>query len=335
MLCRAGDEWRTFTDISGRRMVAKVLRVEAEHVVVELKSSGEQVSIRINKLSVGDMLFVLEHKATGGTVKPDRAAAAPATGESAAAALYSRTRKEIEAGIREIAKRPKPKDLAAEVHEATKKLNIYRFLCGLPADVQGDAQCSKNAEDAALACKQAGTISHSLGHSTEKCNLSSMGNVVATVSQFMEDGGDNNRDSRGHRAWCLNPPMGKVGFGSGGKSFAAMWCMDSSGKSQKGTWAYPGMGLFPLEYLHGNAWSFYGIDQATNPKVEIFRLAKRPEQAFPATADIPGHVIKVSRVSRAMMNGINFELAEPAKRGIYWVRVTGESLHEGYLVELY
>jgi len=41
--CRAGDEWRKFTDISGRQMVAKVVRVEADVVVVELKSSGEQV----------------------------------------------------------------------------------------------------------------------------------------------------------------------------------------------------------------------------------------------------------------------------------------------------
>jgi len=165
-----------------------------------------------------------------------------------------------------------------------------------------------------------GTISHSLGHSTEKCNLSTMGNMVATVSQLMEDGGDTNRDGHGHRGWCLNPPMGKVGFGSGGKSFSAMWCMDGSGKSRKGIWAYPGTGLFPLEYVHGNAWSFYGID-ATNPKVEMFRLAKRPEQPFAAAADIPGHMIKVPHVSRAMMNGINFEPAEPAKRGIYWVRV--------------
>ena len=343
MPSRAADDWHTFTDLSGRRMVAKVLRVDNEVLVAELKSNGQQVSIAFDKLSPGDVMFALQHSSgTPPEVKPEPtptpAAAAPATTPASgtdASHLYPRTRKEIEAGIKEIAKRPKPKDLSNEVHEATKQLNIYRFLCGVPYDVKGDVECSKSAEDAALACKQAGTISHSLGHSTDRCNLSSMGNIAATVAQYMEDGGANNRDGRGHRAWCLNPPMGKVGFGSGGKSFSAMWCMDGSGKAQNGPWAYPGMGLFPLEFMHGNAWSLYGVDGTSVPKVEIVRLAKRPEQPFPATGDIPGHVVKVVHVSRAMMNGINFEPAEPAKRGIYWVRVSGEGWHEGYVVELF
>ncbi len=339
--CRAADDWHTFTDLSGRRMVGKVLRVDAEVVVVELKGNSQQVSIPFDKLSPGDVMYALQHS-DGPTpaAKPQPApdATAPAAtpaGATDASHLYPRTRKEIEAGIKEIAKRPKPKDLSSEVHEATKQLNIFRFLCGVPSNVKGDMEFSKNAEDAALACKQAGNISHSLGHSTDHCNLSSMGNMVATVAQYIEDGGDNNRDGRGHRAWCLNPPMGKVGFGSGGKAFSAMWCMDGSGTPQKGTWSYPGMGMFPLEYMRGNAWSLYGIDGTILPKVEIVRLAKRPEQPFPATGDIPGHVVKVVHVSRAMMNGINFEPAEPAKRGIYWVRVTSESLHEGYVVELF
>ncbi len=341
-------------------MVAKILKVEAEQVILELKTNGEHVTIAMDKLSAGDAVYVLQHSGAEGTlpltrppvwppprlpVRPPSPAgtepltipAAPAAAASASAAgqIYPRTRKEIEAGIKEITKRPRPPELSADVHEATKQLNIYRFLCGLSCDVKGDVECSKNATDAAMACRQAGTVSHDLGHSTDRCNLSTMGNAVASVAQFMEDGGGNNRDGRGHRAWCLNPPMGKVGFGSASKSFSAMWCMDESGTSAQGTWAYPGKGLFPVQYVHGSAWSFYGVDSATIPKVEVFRLSKRPEEPLPPTGDIAGHEIKVLHVSRAMMNGFNFEPADPAKRGIYWVRITSESLHEGYLVELY
>lgn len=132
-------------------------------------------------------------------------------------------------------------------------------------------------------------------------------------------------------------PMGKVGFGSGGDSFSAMWCMDGSGKSIRGTWSYPGHGLFPLEYMHGNAWSLYGagkVESVDKLKVEVFRLSKRPESSLSLNGEIDGTKVKVNHVSLGM-GGINFEPEDPAKRGIYWVRVTGGGIREGYLVELY
>ncbi len=346
LLGRAAEAWRTFTDTNGRQMVARIVRVEAERVVVELKANGQQVPLELAKLSPVDVLVVMQYKEAAPAAKPEEPRPAqpkpvqpkPVAPASDAAAspnsLYPRTRKEIETGIHEIAKRAKPDDLGRDVHEATKRLNIYRFLCGVPSNVKGDSECSKHAEDAALTLKKNGGLSHSLGHSTGNCNISTIGNVVASVGQYMEDGGANNRDARGHRAWCLNPPMGKVGFGSAGERYSAMWCMDGSGTSLKGPWAYPGMGLFPIEYLHGNAWSVYGTGIKNKPKVEMFRLQKRPEQALPPDGGIPGKELKVNYVSTGM-NAINFEPGEAVKRGIYWVRVSGEGQHTGYLVELY
>ena len=345
-LCHAADTWRTFTDDKGRKMIAKILHVEASFVVVELKADGRQIPLDFEKLSEADVAFLQKYKSAANTAKPtdpatdSRDGAADETapdGEPQTGRLYPRTRKEIQDGIREIEKRPKPKTLSKEVHEATNKLNIYRFLCGVPAIVEGDPEFSKNAEDAALACKQNGGLSHAIGHSTDKCNLSTIGNVVGCVSQFMEDGGANNRDARGHRAWCLNARMGKVGFGSGGDSYSAMWCMDGSGKAIRDTWSYPGKGLFPLEYMHGNAWSLYGAGQPSSVdklKVEVFRLSKRPEHSLPSSGDIPGREIKVNHVSLGM-NAINFEPEEPNKRGIYWVRINGGGVRDGYLVELF
>jgi hypothetical protein len=335
----ATDAWRTFTDARGRKMEAKIIRVESEFVLVEVKSNGKQLPINLEDLSEEDVDFLSRYEAdlpatstsanTGDDELPE--------GEPEAGRLYPRTKDEIRAGIREIGKQERPDGVSKEVHEATIQLNIYRFLCGVPHEVVADPEFSEKAEDAALACKKHGGLSHSIGNSTDKCNLSTIGNVRASVAQYIEDSGANNRDARGHREWCLNPPMGKVGFGSGGDSYSAMWCMDGSGKSIRGIWTYPGRGLFPLEYMHGNAWSLYGAgkpDSASKLKVEVFRLSKRPEKPLPSHGEIQGRPIKVNHVSLGM-GGINFEPEEPAKRGVYWVRVNGGGVNEGYLVELY
>jgi hypothetical protein len=171
-LCHAADAWRTFTDDKGRKMVAKILHVEASFVVVELKADGRQIPIDFEKLSEADVAFLRKYKPDASTTEPtdpqDEAADAPGPeGEPETGRLYPRTRREIQDGIREIEKRP-----------------------------------------------------------------------------------------------------------------------------------------------------------------------KRPDHSLPASGEIPGRQIKINHVSLGM-NAINFEPEEPAKRGIYWVRISGGGVHEGYLVELY
>jgi hypothetical protein len=334
----AAEEWHTFTGLNGRELVGKVLRVTDNSVFIERKTDGRELMVELKQLSEKDVTFLKTGGKSAASAKPGAPAdAANPPGKSASDGLYPRSKEEIRDGIRAIEKRPKPPAVSKDVHKATQLLNIYRFLCGVPSEVIADPECTKGATDAALACKQNGGLAHTLGHSTDKCNLSTIGEVITSVPQYIADSGDNNRDARGHRAWCLNPPMGKTGFGSAGASYSAMWCMDSSGKSITGTWAYPGKGLFPMEYLQGNAWSVYGTGvpgPANNIKVEVFKLQKRPEQPFAATADIPGRTVKVTHVSTGM-NAINFEHEDSNKRGVYWVRVSGGSVSEGYLVDLY
>jgi hypothetical protein len=322
-------------------MQAKILRVTGDAVVVELRANGKQMPISFDLLSKEDVDFLRDYKSPEATAAPAAAAAGgdeSTDGDVTANRVYPRTKAEIQDGIREIEKRAKPANIDKDVHEATQLLNIYRFLCGVPSEVDPDETFSKNATLAAEACKKKGGLSHTIGSFTDRCNLSSIGSVVASVSQYIEDPGPNNRDARGHREWCLNPPMGKVGFGSGGDSYSAMWCMDNSGKKRpRDSWTYPGKGLFPLKYMHGNAWSLYGIEKpksASEVTVEVFRLSKRPEKPFSANEDIDGQVVKVNHVSLGM-GSINFEPEDPAKRGTYWVRVKGGGVSEGWLVELY
>jgi hypothetical protein len=337
----AAGPWRTFTDIKGRKIEGRVLDLGSDFVLVEIKRNGHQVTIPFDQFEEEELDTITSYQDVpskpGESATTPSADEAPPEGDPKRGKLYPLTRDEIRSGIREIMKRPAGEGIGKDLQTATNTLNVYRFLCGVPSDVKADAGFSKSATDAAMACQKNGGLSHSIGHSTECCNLSSMGNFVASVSQYIEDGGANNRERRGHREWCLNPPMGKVGFGSAGGSYSAMWCMDKSGKSAKGIWTYPRRGLFPLEYMHGNAWSLYGVNRPGSPsdlKIEIHKLSRRPDRPFNSTEEIPGREIPVNPVSCGM-SAINFEPATPAKRGIYWVRVKGRGVSEGWLVELY
>ena len=336
------QETHRFTDTQGRVLDAKILKVDADSALVQVRETGNKVKLDFNKLSEADVEFlkILQDspgpKSTPKKETPEDTSAAGSEGPLDAK-LYPRTREEIRAGIHEIERRPRPKEVPKAIHDATTQLNIYRFLCGVPSNVVEDEDYSKEAEDAAIACKENGGLSHTLGHSTERCNLTTMGDMKGSVERYIEDSGDNNREARGHRDWCFNPPMAKVGFGSAGKAYSAMLCQDSSGTSISGKWSYPGMGLFPVDYMHGNAWSLYGVTMppsADNIKVEIYKLPRRPDKPYTSDESVPGRVIKVRHVSLAF-HGINFEPDEPGKRGIYWVRVKGEGIEEGYLVEMY
>jgi hypothetical protein len=326
-------DWRIFTDKTGRTVEAQVVKVEQAQVLVKLKSTGREARIGFDTLSDADVAFL--HDQGASTAAKDDAVPED---EPPLGRLYPRSKQEIRKTMREIKGRPKPENISREVHEATQELNVYRYLSGLDYHVQASAAFSENAEKAALACEKNGAMSHDIGHYTDKCNLYTEKDMPHSVAAYIEDAGENNREKRGHRAWCLNPPMEKVGFGVGKNSYSAMWCMNKDGKPPRDTWAYPGKGLYPLEYMLGDAWSLYGIEvpeSLDKLEVRVFRLAARPTKPFSASAEIPGREIRVRHVSKALFGGINFEPDEPAERGVYWVVVRGPGVREAYLVEFF
>jgi hypothetical protein len=253
--------------------------------------------------------------------------------------LYPRSKEEIRDRIKEIEKRDGPAGIDREQQKTVNELNIYRYLSGVSDNVEADAKMVGQAMDAAQACKEHGGMSHDLGHSTDICNLSSGGSMSSSVKQYIHDIGEKNRDKRGHRRWCLNPEMGKTGFGFAKKYFAMVVTDTSGGAIPKDSWAYPGKGFFPQKYLQGDAWSLYLTENAPgweDIKVEVYELSKRPEKTFSSSEEIPGKAVPVLYVG-TYLNAINFEpQADRIKRrGIYWVRIEGEGVHEGYVVELY
>ena len=333
----AEDEWREFTSIDGRTLTAKVLKVTSNAVILERKN-GQQFGLEFEKLSDADQKWLSSWKA-GNQSDPKSADETQSDDNDdipLKKGLYSRDKKQIRSVIREVLKRPIPDGIDREAGEAVNRLNLYRELCGVRSDVVADATMNSQATEAAEACDKNGGLSHGLGHFTNICNLAGGDNVVSSVTQYMQDGGSNNRDHRGHRKWCLNPAMGKTGFG-GGKSNSAMVAMDSSGGGRmRDSWAYPGKGFFPLDYLHGNGWSLYLTESAPENdklKVEVLKLSKRPEKSPTWSDKLPGKPVDVGFVA-TYGNAINFEPAVSGK-GIYWIRVRGEGLREQYLVELF
>jgi hypothetical protein len=329
----AADDWELLEDKDDRYLEARILSVKDGKVTFLRKSDGRRFEMEVGNFSAATrerfkefesaLVEEAQSEADGGFSKK----------------LYPHTRSKIKEVIREIEGRDKADGIDSDQHKTITELNIYRFLCGVPYDVEADPKIVEQATEAAEACKKHGDLSHDIGSYTNKCNLSTRGDITATPRGYIQDNGANNREARGHRRWCLNPPMEKTGFGSGGSQYSAMWAMDSGGKRNSESWAYPGKGFFPVDRLHGNGWSLYLTERAPAAKeleVKVFKLSKRPETTIPWSDEPEGRELSVDYVS-TYLNAINFEPDEKpiTGRGIYYVRVEGGSVREQYLVELY
>ena len=349
----AGEPMRVWTPVGGKHFHASFISESGGKVTLKRRDDGKTVTVSRDELMPADTIYLDElakknrpavaggggNRAGGGAAAGggDAGADELPAGEPDRGRLYPRTKEEIRTGLRTILQRPKPDKVEREVWEAICRLNAHRFLAGVSSEVGTQANMNDGAADASKACAAAGTISHGLGHSTDKCNLSmGHGDMPATVDGYISDGGDNNRERRGHRRWCLNPPMQNAGFGREG-TFSAMWCMDSGGRNARAPWSWPGRGLFPVEYLKGNAWSFYMTGPIPgDAKVRIWKLVTRPTDPIPFAQEPKGREVKVDYVF-VYDNTINFEPDSSilGKRGVYWVRIEGRGFREQYLTELY
>ncbi len=248
--------------------------------------------------------------------------------------------KEIRNMIREISARKAPAGVSRKVQDAVNLLNVYRYLSSVPYNVKASQAMIKAAEDAAGICKEKGQLSHDFGHSTDKCNLAmNSGNLTMenSVMQYMNDSGANNRAARGHRMWCLNPKMGKTGFGIVG-AYSAMYSLDQSAREGRKNYSYPGHGFYPIKYLHGNGWSYYIVDGPVpaNVKVEVWKLNKKEDRLPSFSKEPDGRKLPVA-YTNVNRNNVVFEPESSpiTKKGYYLVRIVGSGLKKQYLVKLF
>lgn len=265
---------------------------------------------------------------------------------------YPHTKKEIEAMLEELLTRAPSQGIDAPQQNAINMCNVFRYLCGVPPHVVYDKTYHKEAQEAAEACRNAGNISHDLGHFTDKCNLH-MGTSDPThsVKGYMEDPGPHNRENRGHRAWILNAGTQKTAFGVAG-TFQAQRTLDNSfAPRPEGGYGYPGKGFFPSEYLLGTGWSYYPGPDFTiteDTKVEMWLLptslkaAPTPDQLkrateIPMIATFPhaGGTAPVGNTIVFEPDYNKFRNKDGKKIGTYWVRISSGSAKVEYVVDLY
>lgn len=335
--CLHGEEWRTFEDTKGRKLEAKVMVVLGDKARVLRKSDRRVVELPFSMLVPSDQEYLKSWKAK--PIKPFTFGNSEREqdDDTVSRRLYPRTKLDIKTKIREIEKRKPPKGVSQAYQDSMNQLNIYRYLSGVPSDVVTTPELTANCEAAAQACLKHGSLSHDIGSFTNKCNLHQGRGLETSLTGFIGDAGAHNRNHRGHRRWCLDYPMGKSAFGQA-QGFVAQWVMDRSGKKATESWAYPGKGFYPKERVHGNAWSLYltqkapPVDQLT---VEVFKIPNRPKSAYGRSSKIPGKKLPTEFVF-SYNNAINFEPdSSTVGSGIYWVRIKGGGVSEGYVVELY
>jgi hypothetical protein len=161
---------------------------------------------------------------------------------------------------------------SAERWAALRRLQAYRYLCGVPwEEMTLDPVWNDLCDAASEVCEKLGQLSHTppdpgglapgryekgrqgAGHS----NLSMGSDMPGSVDGYMDDSDPSNITRIGHRRWCLLPEMRRTGFGSSNR-WSAMWTGDRSAPSPKGlkTVKYPPAGFVPSDFFGGqHAWS--------------------------------------------------------------------------------
>ncbi len=155
------------------------------------------------------------------------------------------------------------------------RLNFYRAMAGVPADVSLDANRTSDAQEAALMMYAENDIDHSppanwdcftanAGDAAGSSNLS-IGNLgpTAVSSQVADNGGGN--QAAGHRRWILLPELQTIGTGdvpgnsNSRRSVNVLHILPSSYPPRPDTrddyvaWPPPGYVPWPLVYPR---WSF-------------------------------------------------------------------------------
>lgn len=195
-------------------------------------------------------------------------------------------------------------------------LNGVRYIAGIPYNVTLDDTYISKVQAGALI----NYLNKKLAHSPERpagmdddlyqlgCSGTGSSNIEggsgtsgrplgkSIVSGWMGDGDASNIDRVGHRRWCLNPSMGKTGFGSVWGSngcYSAMYSFDRSNSSPGvSVVAWPAQNM-PTEYFAVNSpWSISrptAFDSGTTVKLTRISDQKVWNFASPGTTGADGY----------------------------------------------
>lgn len=182
--------------------------------------------------------------------------------------------------------------LARARSDALRRLQAYRALCGLSFEgITLVPEWNDLCQAAAEVCRANGAISHTppkpagfddaryrQGQTgAQRSNLSVGTDLPGSIDGYMDDSDPSNVERVGHRRWCLNPPLGRTGFGAA-DSFSAMWSMDESGKGAKNLDAvlYPPAGHCPADMFGAQHAFSITLQKGGLPKPAEFQPRVRP-----------------------------------------------------------
>jgi uncharacterized protein YkwD len=189
--------------------------------------------------------------------------------------VYPRTVEQIREKVAEALAPAEATDdkLAVERDVALRRLKLYRYVVGVPADnLVLDDDLNRAAQAACRICAKLGRLDHRppkvSGMTEAEYKLAYQGasrsnlaqgfpNLPYAVDGWLNDSDQFNIATVGHRRWCLNPALRKVGFGKVGQ-FSALYAADRSQRSipDFDVISFPAKGLTPVELFRARyAWS--------------------------------------------------------------------------------
>ncbi len=209
---------------------------------------------------------------------------------------HPRNKKQIEAELKRLAEfEPPEMEKEPEVYNeqclgALRRLMQYRYLCEVPYEnVRLDKKLNEHAHEGARLVAAHGSLNHHPPNpgwpedkfefarvGTEKANLSWNSAYSGSVDGYMYDSDQSNISRVGHRRWCINPAMGKTGFGAVKNDrgeFGSMMAHDTSNKGNVPAWdwvVFPARGYMPLShmcYRFASKKGLYAFNITLNPAV--------------------------------------------------------------------
>lgn len=168
------------------------------------------------------------------------------------------------------------------------RINYYRAMAGVPADIQLNDEYNAKAQQAALMMSANGQLNHTppadwVCYNADGAAAAGKSNLhlvfgPAAIDGYMEDPGNGN-DFVGHRRWLLYPQTQQMGTGdippiAGYHAANALWVFDSNLGGPRPTTreefvAWPPPGYVPYQVVYPR-WSFaYPAADFTNATVTM------------------------------------------------------------------
>ncbi len=236
-----------------------------------------------------------------------------------------------------------PGELSAESQQqALNTLNLYRYIAGLPDDVEIRDDYCKLAQAGTLCDAANDQLSHypemPEGMSDELYQLGSQGagssNIAwnygtlsyAVAAGWMDDSDSYNIDRAGHRRWVLNPLMKYTGFGKT-EGYTAMYSFD---KSRDGYFAddyilWPAPNT-PVELFYGSLFTVSlgaDYDDPAADKVQVEVSSETLGESWSVSQDNPCKGFYVNNGGYGVPKCIIFKVADFSGEDTIRVKVNG------------